>query len=151
MEVIKVLDIYDGEFSIAIRKHPEMGHLCGYVGVPRDHPWYGFQYNQCLQGCKGEPNSIKPDLISWLCDHEKPETLLVEVHGGLTFSGEGDGEYLPKGFWWFGFDCAHLGDLMPNFPHGGGTYKDEHYVERECKGLVKQLRSVVFVEKLDAV
>ena len=33
----------------------------------------------------------------------------VYAHGGLTFGGTMDGRK------WFGFDCAHLGDLVPIF------------------------------------
>ena len=56
--------------------------LCAYVGVPKDHPLWGMQYDD----------------------------LPLQCHGGLTYSGEG-GKGLPEGFWWYGWDYAHAGDF----------------------------------------
>jgi hypothetical protein len=41
-----------------------VGALCGYVGVPRWHPWHGRQYGDCVQPdpC-GDP---------WSCEHPGP-------------------------------------------------------------------------------
>lgn len=64
-------------------KHLE-DYRCGYVGVPKGHPLYGKQYTE----------------------------LDIAVHGGLTFSDRGDGQYLDRRHWWFGFDCAHYGDTL---------------------------------------
>lgn len=64
----------------------------------------------------------------------------ADVHGGITFSGPVDGGYL------IGFDCAHLGDLVPGvlaymttpgFP--GETYKDLTFVRTECQRLAFQV------------
>ncbi len=63
-------------------RHP-LGFVCGYVGVPRNHPFFGDEYHA----------------------HEE-----LEVHGGLTFSGELFGREL----WWFGFDCGHARDMLPD-------------------------------------
>ncbi len=63
-----------------IKKTP-MGHLCGYVGVDKDHPYYQMHYDD----------------------------VDVDVHGGLSFAGELD----DSGLWFFGFDCAHAGDYVP--------------------------------------
>lgn len=53
----------------------------GYVTVTKEHPWYGLSYADTkLDG--------------------------IEVHGGLTYSGEG----INKDIWRFGFDTAHFGD-----------------------------------------
>jgi hypothetical protein len=76
------------------------GALCGYVGVPNGHPWYGVSYDD-----------VRVEGDEW-----------PEVHGGLTFSDkcqEGGkichkvepGE--PDDVWWLGFDCAHSGDMWP--------------------------------------
>lgn len=70
----------------SVLRHAEMGHLCGYVALPRNHPLYGLHYDDEIVGD-------------------------VSVHGGMTYSGErfeGD-----PNDWWFGFDCAHAGDLSP--------------------------------------
>lgn len=58
----------------------------------------------------------------------------INVHGGLTFGGFIDcKKYL-------GFDCAHLGDLIPKAPYfDKGVYRDMDYVENEIKSLVDQI------------
>jgi hypothetical protein len=63
----------------------ESSHRCGYVRVPPTHPLHG-------KDC-GEPH--------------------VDVHGGLTFGELEPCTEHPDGQgWWFGFDCAHLGDAI---------------------------------------
>ena len=75
------------------------GALCGYVGVPKSHEFFGKDYDA-------------PD---------------VDVHGGLTFANscsphkEGDHKGIchveegaaNKTVWWLGFDCAHAYDICP--------------------------------------
>jgi hypothetical protein len=117
---------------LIVRAGHELGHLCGYVGVPRGHPFYEADY----------------------------DSLPVEVHGGLTFAsrcshGAEDrsichkvepGE--PDDVWWLGFDCAHLGDISPGMErfrlrgYGGDTYKNIDYVTREVQNLARQLASI---------
>jgi hypothetical protein len=47
--------------------------------------------------------------------------------------------------WWFGFDCAHLGDLAPGMLRAGfdgfqgDVYRDVNYVAREVTSLAAQL------------
>lgn len=55
-----------------------------YLGVPEDHPLAGHDY----------------------------DSLPLDCHGGLTFASVGDGKYLPKGFYWYGYDYAHLNDYV---------------------------------------
>jgi hypothetical protein len=81
---------------LAVRHHTS-GHWCGYVGVSEGHPWYEAEYDA-------------PD---------------VSCHGGLTFAGhcvESEKEHgvchipspgEPDNVYWFGFDCAHSGDMSP--------------------------------------
>jgi hypothetical protein len=63
----------------------------------------------------------------------------VEVHGGLTYCTSG----------WFGFDCAHAGDLVPAMPpmgdndnlfNDGDVYRDMGYVVNELIKLAKQAK-----------
>lgn len=119
------------------------GALCGYVGVPKSHPWHGKDYNQCKRA-DGE---------------------YIDVHGGLTFargcnesgkichSEEKDGKIANHDVWWLGFDCAHLGDFVPGmddisprrleeFQSGYSSYKNIAYVENECRSLAKQAVAV---------
>jgi hypothetical protein len=74
----------------------------------------------------------------------------IQVHGGLTYASMGK-----DGLWWFGFDCAHAGDLVPRILmvlldkprqdggewwYSGETYRTWDYVENEVRKLVRQLR-----------
>lgn len=115
------------------------GALCGYVGVPDTHPWHGKDYSEL------------PDYGP-------------EVHGGLTFASAcqhtddetqhichvpGPGE--PDNVWWFGFDCAHSGDVMPKYlkEYGGPfgrtdweQYRNIGYVRGQVTHLAQQLAAV---------
>lgn len=102
-------------------KVESLGYWNGYVGVPSDHPWFKKDYNEALCGHPG-------------CYEHTPERE-IDVHGGLTYSGDGKhfgglGEY-----WWFGFDTGHSFDD----PHFGGWTKDEKFVRIQCENLAKQL------------
>jgi hypothetical protein len=51
--------------------------------------------------------------------------------------------------WWFGFDCGHAGDLVPElakqFPliaELGGVYRDRDYVVGETCRMAAQLRRI---------
>jgi hypothetical protein len=119
------------------------GALCGYVGITEGHPWFGIDYSGCTlpEPC-GEP----------YCSHY-PD---VDVHGGLTFADfchEGPDpsrgichvpfEGRPERVWWFGFDCAHSGDVTPKWSREwgewGASYKTERYVRGWCANLASQL------------
>lgn len=103
--------------------HNTSGYRCGYIRVPKGHPWHGQDYD------------------AFACD----------VHGGLTFA-EPD-KACEKGgkddAWWVGFDCAHAGDLQdPDLPakhresemryRHGGTIKTQVFVEAQCRELCEQ-------------
>lgn len=114
-------------------RHPSSLHWCGYVGVPKGHPLFGKHYNEV---------------------HEKHR---VDVHGGLTYS-EGCGGAVchnsPEDAWWFGFDCAHSGDVSPGMRltyetipemakfkncHSEDRYRDMDYVRHEVESLAEQI------------
>ena len=48
--------------------------------------------------------------------------------------------------WWFGFDCAHSGDLVPSMLAFGASIGDDYrsldYVIDECSDLAKQLHGL---------
>ena len=144
-----------GDFAYSIWLTP-LGTLCGYLGVPPSHPWWG----------------------KWYGDID------CEVHGGLTYSSWEDHglrmkilfdgkEELPieyprtidDDFWsrfeypkidkpqppyphdtglnlyWVGFDCAHIYDTVPGAPYkqeARATYKNEEYVRNELIRLASQ-------------
>jgi len=111
-------------------------HRCGYVGVPKSHPFYGEMY----------------------------ENIPVECHGCLTYSDSSLISVESEGIWWIGFDCAHWGD-KPDFDKGLEYFsdspqhirliesmrdsfvffddefpKDLEYCEGECRRIVGQLK-----------
>ena len=145
----------------------DMGHRCGYVGVPRGHVLYGVEYNETL-----------PDAISFVTDEimENAEIgargaipvffaafsnrmnrldVVIDVHGSLTYSGRSEQYPIPDtNLWWFGFDCAHAGDgkdfsIMDErtkeayasgfryYPEG--PVRSKEYVMQHCKLLARQL------------
>lgn len=130
---------------LAVRN--QFGAWCGYVGVYRDHPWYGVDYGE-----GGFDNENRPEAV-------------LRVHGGITFSSgcqkeatEAEGICHVAGHgeddrvWWFGFDCAHYRDLVPTMQKalidvgssqldGDSQYRDLDYVRSECASLAKQLES----------
>jgi hypothetical protein len=91
------------------------GALCGYAGVYKNHPYHGDDYD----------------------NHH------LDVHGGLTFSGDLKNLVGEPGVWYFGFDCAHGFDLVPGldaiFHESNGTYRGIDYVRKETKKLADQL------------
>jgi hypothetical protein len=117
-------------------KRNDMGALCGYVGLPKGHPFYGKDYDSL------------PDL---------------DVHGGVTYTdkcAEGgedntichvpdEGE--PDNVWWVGFDCAHFSDSIPSIDdklppelNKFKTYKTVEYVKEENATLAKQLKEAEY-------
>lgn len=94
-----------------------LGHRCGYVGVPKDSPLYGMDYDN---------NKLRE----------------VMVHGGLTYSNNMSTLSSPyitmmknvSDYWWFGFDCGHSGDgrdLKTALKYFMGTEQ-----EKEIKNLI---------------
>ena len=109
------------EIECLIRRNTTLA-LCGYVVITSDNKLFGLDY----------------DTI-----YSKVNT---SVHGGLTYSDEGDGG------WVIGFDCAHAGDLCPAFPYYDGVYRTKEYVIEECErlaesvskfsGIIKRLKNI---------
>lgn len=150
-----------------------VGSFCGYVGVPETHPAYEITYDGTpvteheewrKQSRKyireNSPNFEKldfpkmPDVIPGIGEAIEK----ITVHGGLTYSG-----FWPDkvpGLWFFGFDCAHSGDLCPGMVatlkrinidegttrredyHSGDKYCTIEYVQAECTELAAQLAAI---------
>lgn len=134
------------------------GNWCGYVAVPESHPWHGRGYSEVVPHHPGamdrEDADVSPIAIlaaagMGTTDEENGRAqidLLIDVHGGLTFSGERDGF---PGLHFFGFDCGHAGDLSPAI-HGrypdrlrvsSDVYRELPYVLRQIERLADQLLS----------
>ena len=92
-------------------------HPCGYVSIPKNHPFYGKSY--------------------WDIEDQ------IEVHGGLTFSGKLHGF---EGLW-FGWDYMHAGDYtyMPIYVSITDKRWTTQEVVDECLRVIEQFRS--FEEK----
>jgi hypothetical protein len=226
------LDPVSGFACVILRQ--ELGHLCGYVGVPPEHAAYGINYNGITQAeyeaqskafrehTRAWAKAGHPDLMKWVAEHPLTTTPSrvpgigdrlydLTVHGGLTYSGGGGRDEIsrdkwenwrtrkaslevqamvyPHGdaaqflkrwaggwdnyeawvdlikattvccvdsakivdVWWFGFDCAHAGDMspglaaitraipMPEYLYDPDVYRDFAYVEAECEALANQL------------
>jgi hypothetical protein len=148
---------FDAEgFKCCLRRGP-MGSWCGYVGVPSTHPWFGKGYSDEVKPTAdmlGPRDADDHGPIDVLCmalsgkdpAESLPITLCVRVHGGLTYAYNHDPYGKPDGLWWFGFDCAHSGDLVPalyeRYPHHTDVYRDQSYVVAECQSLAAQLRAI---------
>lgn len=110
-----------------ILRHMVMGHLNGYVRVPRDHAMHGMRKHR--------------------------QVGRLRVHGGITFTGCLGGRAMKRGHW-FGFDCGHAFDLVPGMLElrkrlppdldaflfmRPEVYRDINYVRGECADLAAQL------------
>lgn len=144
----------------AIIRVSHSGALCGYVGVSADHPWHGKEYSDLVTPTAEQlarPVDVdKISVISLFCSAGSDPAegsridCLIDVHGGLTYSGAGTAEYgEDPALWYFGFDCAHSGDLSPatdgrypQFRIGGETYRNIEYVRGEVESLANQLAAV---------
>lgn len=82
-------------FACLALRHPEHGHFCGYVAVPREHPFYGKGYDD----------------------------IDANFHRGLTYAARCDGARvchvpapgMPDDVWWIGGDFGHVWDRSPGF------------------------------------
>jgi len=70
------------------------------------------------------------------------ESLDIDCHGGLTYSDI----HSDKDLWQLGFDCAHCGDYIPNWPmislDTSRVYRNLEFVKSECTSIAKQLKSM---------
>ena len=73
-------------YKCRIVRNENTGALCGYVGIPREHRFWGTEYGT----------------------HDELDDISDNVHGGLTYSDKGD-----DGYWYFGFDTNHYNDFCP--------------------------------------
>lgn len=129
---------WDDEPDLVEWRHDESGYpclivrnnfgaLCGYVGVPPEHPLHG----------KGMLDAEVTDL---------------DVHGGVTYGHECAGDIChvarpgePEDVWWVGFDCAHAFDAVPGISMLCGRsdearrYRSMGYVQDQVESLARQL------------
>ena len=150
----------------------DMGHRCGYVGIPEGHILYGKHYSDYLNIPKSEienepigKRGIISLVFSALDDNDNVKLeLYFDVHGGITYSNKDDTYPIESDLWWLGFDCAHYGDgkdmdLVEKYwgddPHiqkriefekeylDYYPVRSQQYVEDECRSLVDQIEQLV--------
>lgn len=139
------------------------GAWCGYVGVPRGHPLYGS-----ARMPSGEPDvhggltyagsgaDLSPEAWEQWRKRQlarvnlREYTAAIDDYAAYVVLGQSRSIcYVPEPgeldnvWWWFGFDCAHLGDVSPlDRWCDGGVYRDRAYVEREVAKLAAQLADI---------
>ncbi|MFD1787510.1 hypothetical protein ACFSC3_07995 [Sphingomonas floccifaciens] len=129
-------------------------HLRGFVGVPPSHPFFGRSTGSLIGyqiGIHGGLDYARD------CQRHEPEYRSIchvrEIVRRPEKIYEKDAAKAHDDAWWLGFSCNQPGDVWPgaygivhtNEPvHGvnAATYKDEHFVYRECLRLALQLKAV---------
>lgn len=132
-----------------------LGALCGYVAVDPSHPWHGVDYGSPIPG-------TEIDEDDWSARYDASPCAKVDVHGGLTYSAACHNNicHVPApgrahNVWWFGFDCGHAFDLIPDmlklnkeigWPSkallNDDVYRDLDYVVAEVTDLAAQIAGV---------
>jgi hypothetical protein len=131
-----------------------MGAWCGYVGVREDHPFYRKDYDaqvpgmtwKNMRGVSIGKRGIIPVVLAANANEDSEISIctLIDVHGSLTYSGEGVRGVEKEGLWWFGFDTSHAGDFTPRYGTDG-EYRDLEYVKAETRRLAEQLSTRISV------
>lgn len=147
---------------LAVRN--DSGAWCGYAAVPPSHPLHSVNYGDEASALSARLEALKERpvqesdltvarMLSMLTGSLSPTPdTVIDVHGGLTYSGACAGRICrvpkpgePDNVWWFGFDCAHSGDLIPRLRARIGrldeyeTYRDLAYVQAQTNALAEQL------------
>ncbi len=123
----------------------DLGHRCGYVGVPEGHSLYGKNYHsqvkvsikEMLENEK-DTNKRSP-ITSFILACEDPDNLVelgyfFNVHGGITYEDGGKDSHHPvdSDLWWLGFDCGHAGDC-PDYELLEKTWGDNEMVRHRLE------------------
>lgn len=122
-----------------------IGHRCGYVGIPKNHPLYGKDYIDYLEIKKADVVDREVSGIFSLLGAclDEDERIRIEAyfqcHGGITFADGGENTDYPieSDLWWFGFDCGHAGDkadlkyAIEKFPDRKEEYMARLAIESE--------------------
>ncbi len=156
-------------YTCVILRAMEIGHLCGYVGVKPNHPAHGLHYDGCttedaqarVAAFRAAIRAHKGEGLADLSGLPRAEVVEgigqqladINVHGGLTWASA-DLLGRETNLWWFGFDCAHAGDLCPGLQatmremgilsnvHDDDIYCTIGYVREECLSLAQQLKQL---------
>lgn len=125
---------------LIVRNHG--GALCGYVGLPPQHPWFEKDYDDL-------PVEVHGGLTyADHCQQFKPAYgTLEEFHAKAICHIPSAGQ--PDNVWWLGFDTAHSYDLSPAYAARLGGRFSEHeiyrnlaYVKAQVAKLAQQVKEV---------
>lgn len=132
------------DYECLIKRVRSISHLCGYVGLTKDHCLYGTSLLQFRRDEKLEQ--------------------FFDVHGKITMSYPGkffseepgpdekigrtfiDGRSHPNEIWWIGMDFVQNDDIIPiisddpNDNNGERIYRDLGYVSKEVTKLASLLK-----------
>lgn len=110
-------------YRCAILRHHTGKHLCGYVQIPKSHILHKLHYrdkvprllqwklDNVLQQPVGQRGVFTIFMAMANTDKKHEIEMLFDVHGSITFTGE----LADRIGTWYGFDCAHSGDLSPGY------------------------------------
>ncbi len=122
-----------------IIRREEGGHLGGYVGLPRDHPLYGYEVDAVPAGLLSVPGGLD---YAAPCDERGPESRSIcHVRGSARHDD----------LWWVGIVCDRIGDLIPdNADHAREAqrlgirqvYRDATTLYGMCTQLAAELKVV---------
>lgn len=115
-------------YDCFIARNSEIGNLCGYVGIPKSHAYFGKDADAV-----GMP---------------------IVIHGGVSYadsSADDEVREIPvspsEEVWWVGFGCNELRDAVPRYssispPTIMPTYKNINFVIRQIWALAVQLEEI---------
>lgn len=128
-----------------IVRHPDLGHLSGYVGVPPSHP-----YHRRPVDCNCRTKNGELVTVSKVIGHHSREITYADIDGSgrhpISFEFE---EWDEQNLWLFGFDCAATGEIAPALgSRSGDEYRHLGYVTFETVRLASVLSSVETLPKV---
>jgi hypothetical protein len=142
-----------------IRRSKRGGYLCGYVGVPPQHPLFGFE-GSALEALGIHPHGGVDHGAP--CEEWEPEPISVchvrdqnatKKRNSARAAAAADIDRQHDHAWWFGFSCNKPGDLQPSrldaSPSVRGSrvglksvYRNETYVLGHVVDLAAQLHAI---------
>lgn len=136
---------YKGYRYITVRM--PVGHVCGYVEIPKGHYLYKKGYEDPIlelepfkedifRGSIGKRGILSLLAYALKCEEENQNLtaeIVFDIHGSLTFGDRLQFHNEPEAIfeWAMGFDTAHYDDTSETQTH--------EYCEKECQYLIDQL------------
>ena len=99
-----VIEGFKWQLTNSVLDRLDKGWGNGYVAVPPTHPAYKVDFDK------------------------------FNIHGGITYTGFGNGQDAPRDWWVLGFDTSHYDDNIEQWP--------KEAVEAETKRLFCQLLDI---------